>query len=223
LGSILINLDNVEGLGNFIEFEALKEKDCSKIYSLVKKLGLNMRNSTKLTYFELALANTSPTQKLFVKIHDKFGRFVYGISSAVLTTLGIMIGLNSATASLTAVIGGIVAVAISDSLSDSMGIYTSKKSERGISDSTAFKSALNTFFGKLVFTLTFIIPFIFFPILTAIYVCVIWGLILLSFISIQIAFVQQESMLKTIVKNIAFATIIIIISYFVGELVAFIT
>jgi len=223
LDSVIINLDKVENLGNFIEFEVTKKEDCCKIDSLIKRLGLNPQNSIRLSYFELAIMNLSSIQRIFVKIHDKFGKFSFGISSAVLTTLGIVVGLNSATSSLLAVIGGIVAVAIADSSSDSMGMYASKKAERSVSSATAFKSALNVFWAKLIFTLTFVIPFIIFPLPFAIYVCIIWGLILLTFVNIQIAFIQEESIPKTVIKNILIAIVIIIVSYFAGRGVALIS
>ncbi len=223
LDSVVINLDKIENLGNFIEFEVEKEKDYDRIISLVKKLDLDPQNLTKLSYFELALMNLSLTQRILVKIHEKFGRFSFGISSAVLTTLGIIVGLNSATSSILAVIGGIIAVAIADSLSDSVGMYASKKSERGTSPASAFKSALNVFSGKIVFTLTFIIPFLILPFTSAIYGCIIWGLILLTFVNIQIAFVQEESIFKTIVKNILIAIVVIVASYLAGKGVVLIT
>jgi len=222
LGPVVINLDKVENLGNFIDLTVEKEEDCYQIDSLIKKLGLDPQNSIKLTYFQLTVIDLDPLQRIFVKIHEKFGKFSFGISSAVLTTLGIIVGLNSATASKIAVIGGIVAVAIADSLSDSIGMYASKKAERGVSSTTAFRSALNVFLGKFVFTLTFIIPFIFFPFSFAIYICIIWGLILLTFVNFQIAFIHEENIPKTILKNIFIAIIIIIVSYFAGKGVALI-
>jgi len=223
LDSVLINLDHVENLGNFIEFEVQKEKDFYLIDSLIKKLGLNWQNSTKLSYFELALINSNPIQKIFIKIYDKFGRFSFGISSAVLTTLGIIVGLNSAVESLIAVIAGIVSVAIADSLSDSIGMYVSKRAERGTLPAMAFRSALNVFLGKFIFTLTFIIPFIIFPLSFAIYVCVAWGLLLLTFVNIQIAFLQEESIPKTVAKNLVIAIFVILISYFAGKALSLIS
>jgi len=222
LNSIVIKLDKVENLGSFIEFDVPKEKDCHKINPLIERLGLDPQNSTKLSYFELALMNLYPWQRMLTKVHDKFGKFAFGISSAVLTTLGIIVGLNSATASKIAVIGGIIAVAIADSSSDSMGMYASKKSERGVSPARAFKAALSTFLGKFIFTLSFIIPFIIFPFSFAIYICIIWGLILLTFVNIQIAFIQEENIPKSIIKNIFIAIIVIIASYVGGKIISLI-
>lgn len=220
LDSVVIDVDSVENLGNWIEFEVINEGESVKIDSLIKKLGLDPLNATKLSYFELAIMALKPLQRIFAKIHDKFGRFSFGISSAVLTTLGVIVGLNSATASLLAVIGGIIAVAISDSLSDSIGMYAAKKAERGVSPAVAFKSALNVFLGKFIFTLSFLVPFAVFPISWAIYAGIFWGLILLTFVNLQIAFLHEENVAKSVVKNIFIAIAVIIVSYFAGRGVA---
>jgi hypothetical protein len=49
----------------------------------------------------------------------------FGLTSGLITTLGLMIGLNSGTNSKLVVIGGILTIAVADSLSDSLGIHIS--------------------------------------------------------------------------------------------------
>jgi len=51
----------------------------------------------------------------------------FGVTSAVITTLGLMIGLNASTGSKMVVIGGILTIAIADSLSDALGVHVSKQ------------------------------------------------------------------------------------------------
>lgn len=223
LDSVVINLDWVENLGTFIEFEVTKERDCYKIGSLIKKLGLEPKNSTRLSYFELALMDQSPMQRIFVKIYNKFGKFSFGIPTAVLVMLGIVVGLNSAVSSQTAVISVVVVVAVINSLSNSMGEYTSRKAERSFSSALAFRSSVNYFLGSFVFSLSFIIPFIIFPFSLAIYTCIVWGLILLAFVNTQIAFIHEESIPKTVIKNILIAMGIVVVSYFIGRGVTLIT
>ena len=157
---------------------------------------------------------------MLTAIHDQFGRFSFGISSAVLTTLGMVVGLNAATASRLAVIAGIVAVAVADSLSDSMGIYTSQRVEGGTTGAGALMAAVNTFLGKFIFTLSFILPFVFLSFSHAMCASIIWGAILLGLVSIQIAFIQEESIAWTILKNEIVAASIILTSFLAGRCVA---
>ena len=49
--------------------------------------------------------------------------FGFWLTSGVITTLGMMVGLNASTGSRTAVIGGIIAIAIADAFSDAVGMH----------------------------------------------------------------------------------------------------
>ena len=55
--------------------------------------------------------------------------FSFGITSGIITTLGLMVGLNSSTRSGLVVIGGILTIAIADAFSDALGIHISEESE----------------------------------------------------------------------------------------------
>jgi vacuolar iron transporter family protein len=220
LDHIVINLDRVENLGSFIEFDVGTRQEYSLIESLMRQLGLSPQEITNKSYFELGLAKFNSQVRLLGNLHARFGKFAFGIASAVLTTLGIIVGINSATASRLAIIGGIVAVAVADSLSDAVGMYSQKVSERGTTPPLAFRCALNTFLGKIIFTLTFIIPFLLLPPQPAILTSILWGMLLMVFVSVQIAFVQEQKIGKIVTQNISIALLVIIVSYLAGYLVA---
>ena len=54
--------------------------------------------------------------------------FSFGLTSGIITTLGLMVGLNYGTSSKLAVIGGILTIAIADASSDALGIHISEES-----------------------------------------------------------------------------------------------
>lgn len=54
----------------------------------------------------------------------------FGLTSGVITTLGLMVGLHSGTNSKTAVIGGILVIAVADAFSDALGIHLSEESSK---------------------------------------------------------------------------------------------
>ena len=207
----------METIGNFIEFELASEKYYYKIKHIMKLLNLHPHQATRLSYFELALRSRSPFHHFLGKLHEHFGRYSFGISSAVLTTIGIIVGVNAATTSTLAVMGGIASVAIADSMSDAMGMYAAKKAERGLSKSIAVWSAFNVFISKLLFTLTFMIPFLFAPLSSAILICIVWGMILISFVSVIIAFINEESIAYSIMKNVIITIIVISASFAAGK------
>ena len=58
--------------------------------------------------------------------------YSFGITSGIVTTLGLIVGLSSGTHSELAVIGGILSIAIADGLSESMSMHVARKSENKI-------------------------------------------------------------------------------------------
>ena len=216
--SVIINIDDVEGLGKFIGFVILDKSKLREMNALISKLKITSK-PIKQTYFDMLLKKQKPIDRLFTKLYDVFGKFAFGISSGVLTTLGVMVGLMGATASRLAVIGGILSIAIADSLSDSLGVYSLKISERGTTKKQALKSAINVFIGKLIFALSFIFPFLLFSLNSAIIVSIIWGLLLIIFLNLLIAIAQNENILKTIIKNTIIAFAVLVVSYALGLLI----
>ena len=55
--------------------------------------------------------------------------FSFGLTSGIITTLGLMVGLQSGTHSQLAVIGGILTIAVADAFSDALGIHIAEESE----------------------------------------------------------------------------------------------
>jgi hypothetical protein len=56
----------------------------------------------------------------------------FGLTSGVITTLGLIVGLHSGTHSKIAVISGILTIAIADAMSDALGMHISEESEQSI-------------------------------------------------------------------------------------------
>ena len=53
----------------------------------------------------------------------------FGATSGVITTIGLIAGLNAGTKSLVAVLGGILVVAVADAMSDAMGIHLAQEAD----------------------------------------------------------------------------------------------
>jgi len=219
LGRVRILLDKVDYLGSFVEFDVEKETDYGLIDPILEKLNLNPGNAIKLSYFEMALISSQPFKRAIFKLYYKLESFAFGISSAVMTVMGIIVGLVSAQQSISAVIGGIASVGIADSMADALGVYTAKKSEKGSSDKVALRVALATFWSKLFFSASFVAIFMIFPNNQTLTVSIIWGLAVLAGIHFLIAFAREEKIIWNILKNIGLAIIIILTSFWVGSLI----
>lgn len=151
-----------------------------------------------------------------IKESVKIG-FSFGITSAIITTLGLMVGLHSGTHSKIAVVGGILIIAVADAFSDAMGIHISEESEVKHSPKEIWESALSTFLSKFIFALTFIIPVLLFELSTSIIVSLIWGLFLLSIFSFYLAKKQKISPLKVVSEHLVIALIVVVITHYLGD------
>lgn len=143
--------------------------------------------------------------------------FSFGLTSGIITTLGLMVGLHSGTHLKSVVIGGILTIAIADAFSDALGVHISEESESKHTVKEIWEATISTFLSKFVFALTFLIPVVLFELDTAINVSVVWGLLVLSLISYSMAREQKTNPLGVIFEHIFIAVLVIIITHFVGE------
>ena len=146
--------------------------------------------------------------------------FSFGLTSGIITTLGLMIGLHSGTHSRAVVIGGILTIAVADAFSDALGIHMSEESENRHSVREIWEATLATFVAKFVVALTFVVPILLFPLSTAIGLSVAWGLSLLSFFSFLMAREQKARAWKFILEHLLIALAVIFIAHFVGDLIS---
>lgn len=143
--------------------------------------------------------------------------FSFGLTSGIITTLGLIVGLHSSTGSATVVIGGIMVIAIADALSDALGIHISEEAENRHTTKEIWESTIVTFLSKFVFALTFIIPILLLPLSTAIIVSIIWGLSLIGFFSFYIAQKGPEKPYKVVLEHLGIAILVIAITHYIGD------
>lgn len=146
--------------------------------------------------------------------------FSFGLTSGVITTLGLIVGLHSSTHSKVVVIGGILLIAIADALSDATGIHISEESENRHSAREIWESMTCTFFSKFAFALTFILPVLLLELPVAVVVCVVWGLSVLAILSAYIARQQRAKPHRVILEHLAIAIAVVVITHWIGDWVA---
>ncbi len=146
--------------------------------------------------------------------------FSFGLTSAIITTLGLMVGLSSGTNSKLAVVGGILTIAIADAFSDSLGIHVSEESENKHTSKEIWSSTFATFVSKFLFALTFLVPVIVFDLAFAVAVSIAWGLLALSVLSYKIAKNENEKPWKVIGEHLAIAVTVVILTHYLGILIS---
>lgn len=146
--------------------------------------------------------------------------FGFGLVSGIITTLGLMVGLHAGTHSTLAVIAGILVIAIADAFSDALGVHISEEFASLHTQKQIWISTISTFVAKMLFALTFIIPVLLFSLPTAIIVSIIWGLLLIALFSFHIAKQQNTNPAKVIIEHVGLTIMVIIVTHYIGDLVA---
>lgn len=149
----------------------------------------------------------------------------FGLTTAVITSLGMVVGLYSATSSKLVVVAALVIMAIADGLSDALSLHAAEEAEleKGRAKHSAKEIWLTTLFVFLSvcgFTLTFTIPILVFDRRTAIFVAIGWGFLLLILVNLYIARIRKENPGRLVIEHILLAILVVIISYFAGDLTA---
>jgi VIT1/CCC1 family predicted Fe2+/Mn2+ transporter len=144
----------------------------------------------------------------------------FGATSGVITTIGLIVGLNSGTQSIAAVLGGILVIAVADAMSDALGIHLAEEANPDTDHHHVWSATITTFFTKFVFSISFAIPLLLLPLGPAVIASVVWGLFVIVVLSYFLARSQGESPLSIIAEHLAIAILVIVFSHYIGVWVA---
>ena len=144
----------------------------------------------------------------------------FGLTSGIITTLGLMVGLYSGTHSSLAVIGGVLTIAIADAFSDALGIHIAQESQNRHTAREIWESTFSTFASKFVVALTFIVPILLLSLPHAIMVGVVWGMALLAGLSLHLAAQQGSPPWKVITEHLVIAGLVIVLTHYLGDWIA---
>ncbi|MBN1162431.1 hypothetical protein JXA34_01665 [Patescibacteria group bacterium] len=144
----------------------------------------------------------------------------FGLTSGVITTLGLIIGLGFSTESKLAVITGILTIALADSFSDALGIHISEEAQGAASHKEVWGATLYTLLFKIIFSLTFLIPVLILPLKLSLLVCCVWGLLVLGVFSYVIGKRGNKNPLKVILEHLTVTLFVIVVTYLLGILIS---
>ncbi len=141
----------------------------------------------------------------------------FGLTSGIITTLGVVVGLHAGTHSKIAVLGGILIIAIADASSDALGIHIAEEFENIHTQKEIWQATISTFVFKFFCALTFVVPVLMLDLQTAIVVSVIWGLSVLSILSYIIAREQDKKPWVIIGEHLLVAVAVICATHYIGD------
>jgi VIT1/CCC1 family predicted Fe2+/Mn2+ transporter len=131
-----------------------------------------------------------------------------------------LVGVSSSTHSSTAVLGGIIAIAVADAFSDAFGIHVSEEVEDKHTDKEIWESTLATLISKFFFAMTFLIPILLFELNTAVMVNIAWGMILITISSVIMAKQQQKAWHRIVGEHLTITLLVVGITYLVGTFIS---
>lgn len=144
----------------------------------------------------------------------------FGLTSGVITTMGLLVGLHSGTQSRVAITGGIATIAVADACSEAFGMHMAQESKPGTTTAEIWLAATATFVAKFVFAMSFLVPVMLLELMTATLVGVAWGFGLLTLTSYWMARVNETAPWKSIIEHLFIASLVVVANHFVGVLVA---
>src|SRR5918911_1669352 len=86
----------------------------------------------------------------------------FGSPAAIVTCMGLIIGLDAATATKAAVLGSLLIIGIADNLTDSLSVHIYQESEK-LAKRRAFRTTIANYIARLVTTLSFVLAFLLLP------------------------------------------------------------
>ena len=143
-------------------------------------------------------------------------KFSFGATSAIITNLALITGLDTMANAKLSIIGSILAIALADNIADSAGIHVYQESEC-IDKKEVWFSTFSNFFTRLLGSLTFIFLIVVLPIKAAVFCSVVWGLALLTFLTYTISKDRGVKPYSAIFEHMAIASFVIIASHFCGK------
>ncbi len=144
--------------------------------------------------------------------------FSFGATSAIITNLGIITGLDTLTHAKTSIIGALLVIALADNLSDSFGIHFYQESEQ-VGKHEVWLSTLTNFFTRVLVSATFIAMIALLPIGLAVACSIIWGLLVLAVMTYLVARRAKTNPYSAVLVHLTIAILVVAAGHILGGLV----
>lgn len=145
-------------------------------------------------------------------------KYSFGSTSAIITNLAIIIGLNATTKNRMDIIGTLIVIAVADNISDALGIHIFQESQ-GLPSSIIWVSTFSNFFIRFLTSLGFLLIMFLLPLNIALIISLIYGLLILSIVSYTIAKARNKNPWTAIVEHIIIAVVVIFVSKYFGSMI----
>jgi VIT1/CCC1 family predicted Fe2+/Mn2+ transporter len=139
----------------------------------------------------------------------------FGGTAAIVTSMGLIFGLEAAASSRQTIVGALLIVAIADNLTDSLSVHIYQEAER-LQGREALLSTLANFATRLVVALSFVGLAALLPRSLLLMVVPVWGFALLAWLTYLIARARGASVGIEMVKHFVVALLVLGVSRWLG-------
>lgn len=153
------------------------------------------------------------------RIHGIQG-MTFGSIDAIITVVGILVGLG-AIGDRTAVFIGVLVAGIANSFGNAWGFHVSEESENMHTRREVWISTALSFSGTLLTTILLLLPVLFLPLLQAITASALAGVGLIVMIGVLVGRIQglgRKGCLKLVLEYVSISLLVIGIAYCLGQL-----
>jgi VIT1/CCC1 family predicted Fe2+/Mn2+ transporter len=141
--------------------------------------------------------------------------FSFGGTAAIVTSMGLIFGLEAAASTRQAIVSALLIVALADNLSDSLSVHVYQEAEN-LDSREAFRSTLANFVTRLLVALSFVALVLLAPRDLLSGIAIAWGFALLSALTFRIARARKRPVAREIAKHIAIALVVLAVSRALG-------
>jgi len=142
----------------------------------------------------------------------------FGAASAIVTSMGMIIGFGAAGISKPPIIAGLLIVGLADNVTDSLSIHIYQESER-LEQKAAFRATIGNFATRLILSLSFVVLVLTFSSTNMLLACLIWGVLLLGCLTWFVARHRNANVVTEVLKHLAVATVVIAASLATGTFI----
>ncbi|MCX6769260.1 MAG: hypothetical protein NT051_01120 [Candidatus Micrarchaeota archaeon] len=142
-------------------------------------------------------------------------KFSFGATSAVTSSLALMVGLTQLDVSKVGLIGALLVIGLADNIADTLGLHIYSESKSKV-QTKRFNSATN-YLTRLGITLLLIAFVVFLPFPYALMASIITGLLVIALLSYFIAKEQGLDARRTVIEHLAVTALVLIVSQLVGS------
>jgi VIT1/CCC1 family predicted Fe2+/Mn2+ transporter len=146
-------------------------------------------------------------------------RYSYGSSAAIVTSVGLIAGFGATSMPKSAVVSGLLIIALADNISDSLSIHIYQESEN-LEERAAFRATITNFVARLLVALSFVGIVVASPERSVSVVAAGWGMFLLGALTYVLSRSRRVRVWREITRHTVVAVLVVLVSRMLGAWIA---